>query len=111
MDSLVRDDVAEHGIWREDEPPVEREIPLPRAVAPLGPLPHHGDAGGLAPEARRDQREVSSDRLSRFLPEPTLQASRNGGARRGSPSDHDSAFVVDDRATARTRARCLDENL
>src|SRR5439155_4830031 len=111
MDGLVRDDVAEHGIRRENQPPVERKIPLRRAVAPLAPLPHHVDAAWLAPEARRDHREVPRDRLSRFLPEPALQASGNGGARRGSPADHDPALVVNDGAAARTRVRCLDEDL
>ena len=42
----VRDEVAKHEIGREDEAPIERQVPARRAVAPLRSLVHHVDPPG-----------------------------------------------------------------
>ena len=74
VNGFVRDDVAEHGIGCENQPPVEGEIPTRRAVAPFGPLSHNVDVVGLAPKARRDRCEVAGDLRPRFSPKPAFEA-------------------------------------
>ncbi len=46
MHGLVRNEVTEYEIRRENEAPVEGQIPSGRAVAPLRALTHHVDGAG-----------------------------------------------------------------
>src|SRR3989304_6379175 len=74
MNGLVRDEVAEYEVRREDEAPVEGEIPLRRAVPPLGSLSHHVHTVRLLSQAHRDHGQVPLDLPPRLLAKPVLQA-------------------------------------
>src|ERR1700704_5766821 len=74
MDDLVRDEVAEYEVRREDKPPVEREVSSRRTVSPLGALTHHVDPLHGLSKARGDTAHLVLDLCTRLLSQPVLEA-------------------------------------
>ena len=73
MNSLVRDEIADHKLWRQNESPVEREVLPPGAIAPLGALTHYVDTTGVGSKTRGERGKLSLDLCSRLLPKPILK--------------------------------------
>ena len=89
MHDFVRDEVAKHEIGREDEAPIERQVPARRAVAPLRSLVHHVDPTGLLPDARRQRREALGNGGTRLSSQPVLQsAGRRRSCLQAAPHDN-----------------------
>lgn len=84
MNRFVHDQVPQHEIRGEHEAPIEGEVSLGRAVTPFRALAHHIDASGVFSKPRGHRLKLNSDRLTRLLPQPCLQASSEG--REASPS-------------------------
>ena len=103
MHDFVRDEVAKHEIGREDEAPIERQVPARRAVAPLCSLVYHVDLTGLLPDARRQRRDALGNCGTRPSSQPVLQsAGRRRSCLQAAPHDN-LPFAPPDEVAARFR--------
>jgi hypothetical protein len=111
MNGLVRDEVAEYELRREDESPVEREVSPGRAVAPLRALTHQIDPLSALSKACGDDGEVVLYLCSRLPPQPVLEAACRRGLRPRSPPHDDFTIDEVDNVLSRSRPRRLNAHL
>ena len=76
MCGFVGDEVAQHEIGREDESPVERQILLRGAVAPLGALAHEIQFSRRATQPLCGARELPLDFGAGLAAQPVFQCAR-----------------------------------
>ena len=106
MHDLVRNEVTEYEIRREDEAPVEGQVPAGRAVAPLRALTHHVDPPGLLPNARDHHGQVVRNSRARLSSKPVLETARRRRLRLGAAANDDLPVAPCDAISA---SFCVDE--
>ncbi len=110
MHGFVRNEIPEDKVRREDETPVERQVPACRAVAPLRALTHHVDAVRSLAKASRNDFHMSFYRTASFASQPMLKTARNGGTRARSLRHDDFSIHEAHRVSCSPRSRPLDAN-
>ena len=101
MHDFVRDEIAKHDTWCEDETPIERQIPTRGAVAPLRSLIHHVNATRLLPYARRQRWEAFGNSRTRLSSQPILQSAGRRRSRLQSAPYDDLPIAPPDEVAAR----------